>query len=168
MPAAFMAVNSKCSPKLPKVIREANKMANGNPSGTTDMMAYTKNSASTFISTPLPTKSLTCIHKNCISNMNMQMTNVKKKRPRKVLSMYLSSFFIRRRKQMLRYSGYKGSVKRLEKQMQGVGDKSSRHTTFERFVVCLQMIVALRVRIVPFVRRCHRRIWYAYAVWAYG
>ena len=34
MPAAFMAVSSKFSPRLPKVISEANRMASGSPSGT--------------------------------------------------------------------------------------------------------------------------------------
>ena len=34
MPAAFMASNSKRSPKLPKVIRAANRTANGNETGT--------------------------------------------------------------------------------------------------------------------------------------
>ena len=34
IPAAFMASSSKRSPKLPKVISAANKIANGNDAGT--------------------------------------------------------------------------------------------------------------------------------------
>ncbi len=34
MPAAFMAVSSKFSPRLPNVMSEASRMASGSPSGT--------------------------------------------------------------------------------------------------------------------------------------
>ncbi len=47
MPAAFIAVSSKFSPKLPKVISDANKMAKGSAMGTSEKTAYTKNSANT-------------------------------------------------------------------------------------------------------------------------
>ena len=36
IPAAFIASNSKRSPKFPKVIRAANNMANGSEAGTND------------------------------------------------------------------------------------------------------------------------------------
>jgi hypothetical protein len=92
-PAAFIAVSSNFSPRLPKVINEANNIANGNANGTTDVIAYTKNSANTLISTPLPTRSFTCIHTNCISNMNTQIKKVTMSNPMKCTNKYLSSFF---------------------------------------------------------------------------
>ena len=39
IPAAFMAVSSNFSPRLPKLINDANNMANGNANGTTDATA---------------------------------------------------------------------------------------------------------------------------------
>ena len=38
-PAAFMAVSSNFSPRLPKLIKEASKIANGKANGTTDVTA---------------------------------------------------------------------------------------------------------------------------------
>jgi hypothetical protein len=39
MPDAFIAVNSNFSPKFPKVIRDASKIANGNDIGTIETAA---------------------------------------------------------------------------------------------------------------------------------
>ena len=75
-PAAFMAVNSKFSPRLPKVIKEANNIAKGNAMGISDKKAYIRNSANTDIPIPFPTNSATCFHKNCINRMKMQMRKV--------------------------------------------------------------------------------------------
>ena len=46
---------------------------------------------------PLPTKSFTCIHRNCISRMKMQMRNVITNSVKKRFSMYRSIFFTWRR-----------------------------------------------------------------------
>ena len=86
-PAAFIAVSSKRSPRLPNVMREARRIARGKLSGITEIQAYRKNSASTLISTPFPTKSLICIHRNCIKSMNMHITKVKRKSPKNVFNM---------------------------------------------------------------------------------
>ena len=47
----------------------------------------------TDASTPLPTRSFTCIHTNCISNMNTQIKKVTMSNPMKCTNKYLSSFF---------------------------------------------------------------------------
>jgi hypothetical protein len=93
-PAAFMAVSSKFSPKLPNVISEANSMANGKAMGTREKTAYMKNSLNTDKLIPLPTRSVICFHKNCIKSMKMQMRNVIKNNVKKRLNIYESIFFI--------------------------------------------------------------------------
>ena len=92
--AAFIAVSSKVSPKFPKVINEANNMANGKANGTKENVEYMKNSDKIDQLTPFPTKSETCLHKNCISKMKMQMKKVIKKRVKKRLKRYESIFLI--------------------------------------------------------------------------
>ena len=87
MPAAFMAVSSKFSPKLPKVINDASNMANGNAMGTSEKMAYTKNSPNTDQPIPFPINSATCFHKNCINRMKMQMRKVIKNSVKNRLNM---------------------------------------------------------------------------------
>ena len=94
MPAAFMAVSSKFSPILPKVISDASKIASGKANGTNEKVEYMKNSARTDQSTPFPTKSVTCLHKNCINKIKIQMRNVIKKRVKKRLNTYESIFLI--------------------------------------------------------------------------
>ena len=76
MPADFIAVSSKFSPKLPKVINEANRMANGKAMGTNVKMAYKKNSAKTDHDTPLPTSSEMCFQRNCINKIKIQIRKV--------------------------------------------------------------------------------------------
>jgi hypothetical protein len=90
MPAAFIAVSSKFSPKLPKVMSEANKIANGNAMGMSVKVAYRKNSNSTEILTPFPTNSVICFHKNCINKMRMQIRKVIKKREKNRRKTYQS------------------------------------------------------------------------------
>ena len=85
-PAAFIAVSSNFSPKFPNVINDASNIAKGRANGTTEVAAYTKNSANTFISTPLPTKSLTCSQTNCISRIKTHIKKVIANSPRKFLS----------------------------------------------------------------------------------
>ena len=86
MPAAFMAVNSNFSAKLPKEIRELSNIAKGRARGTTDAVAYIKNSDKTLNSIPFPTKSFTCIHINCINRINIAIKNVAKNNPKKFRS----------------------------------------------------------------------------------
>ena len=73
---------------------ELSKIAKGKAKGTTEAVAYTKNSANTDSPMPLPTKSFTCIHINCISRMKIAMKNVAKNNHRKFFSRYMSIFFI--------------------------------------------------------------------------
>ena len=87
IPAAFMAVSSKFSPRLPKVINEASSMARGNAIDTSESMAYMKNSLKTDQPIPFPTNSVTCFHKNCINKIKMQMRNVIKNSVIKRLNM---------------------------------------------------------------------------------
>ena len=94
IPAAFMAVSSKFSPRLPNVISEANSMANGKAIGTSERIEYQKNSANIDQPIPFPTNSATCFHKNCINKMKMQMRKVIKKSVKKRLKTYESIFFI--------------------------------------------------------------------------
>jgi hypothetical protein len=94
MPAAFIAVSSKFSPKFPKVISEANKIAKGKAIGTSEKIAYKKNSANTDQPIPFPTNSATCFHKNCINRMKMQMRKVIKKSVKNCLKTYESIFLI--------------------------------------------------------------------------
>ena len=57
MPAALMAVSSLLSPKLPKVMSDESKMANGNACGTNIKPIYQKNCAIISMDSPLPIKS---------------------------------------------------------------------------------------------------------------
>ena len=91
-PAAFIAVSSKFSPKFPKVISEANKMAKGKAIGIKEKVAYTKNSARTDIPMPFPTSSAMCFHKNCSNKMRIQIRKVIKNSVKKRLNMYMSNF----------------------------------------------------------------------------
>jgi hypothetical protein len=78
IPAAFMATNSKLSPKLPKVIMDENSNANG--SAVVKVLTDTRpiNSRMVIKSSPFPTKSSMYNQKNCIVNTNIQMANAAK------------------------------------------------------------------------------------------
>ena len=79
IPADFMAISSKFSPRLPKFMSAAKSMANGNAMGTVCSVVYQKNSASTFHSTPFPISSARCFQVNCIMRIRIQMKKVMKK-----------------------------------------------------------------------------------------
>ena len=64
IPPDLIAVSSKNSPKFPKVMRVANKMAKGNAIGTKETEAKAINFKIKIVSNPLPTKSSTYFHKN--------------------------------------------------------------------------------------------------------
>ena len=67
-PADFIASNSNRSPRFPKVISEASKIASGSAIGTRNRAAYINISAKTGIPKPFPTMSSMYLHRNCISN----------------------------------------------------------------------------------------------------
>jgi hypothetical protein len=75
-PADFMAVNSKCSPKLPKVMMEESRIAKGNAIGTNLAEAYKINSAIIVHSNPFPAKSSMYFQRNCINRINSETKNV--------------------------------------------------------------------------------------------
>ena len=70
MPAAFMAVSSLLSPRLPNAINDDNNMAKGKAWGTSIKLMYQKNWASTSIDHPFPINSSTYLQRNCIIKMN--------------------------------------------------------------------------------------------------
>ena len=57
IPAALMAVSSLLSPKLPKVMSDESRIANGKACGTNIKPIYQKNCAMISIDNPLPIKS---------------------------------------------------------------------------------------------------------------
>ena len=94
MPPAFIATSSYFSPKLPMVIMEAKRTAMGSAMGTKVAAAYINNSAITLNSSPLPTRSSTYFHTNCISSTKTAMAKVSTNGPMNERSMRRSSFFI--------------------------------------------------------------------------
>ena len=93
-PADFIANNSNRSPRFPKVISEASKMANGSAIGTRKRAAYINISAKIGIPRPFPTMSSMYLHRNCISTINRQMPKVIKNNGRKVCSINVYNRFI--------------------------------------------------------------------------
>lgn len=85
IPADLKATNSKCSPRLPKVIREEIKTANGSAKGTKLKEDQKSNLRITKVSNPLPTRSSTYLKRNCINNTKMEMQKVTMKGPIKDL-----------------------------------------------------------------------------------
>jgi hypothetical protein len=94
MPEDFIAVNSVCSPRLPKHIRVANRVANGNAVGTVIKEKNMKSLAKTGNPRSFPINSLKYIIKNLIKNIKTTMTVVNMKGPRYALINNLSIFFI--------------------------------------------------------------------------
>ena len=94
IPAALIAVSSLLSPKLPNVINEDSKIANGKACGTSINPIYQKNFAMTSMESPLPINSSIYRHKNCIISTNWQMKNVPTKSIPNCLAINISSFFI--------------------------------------------------------------------------
>ena len=82
IPADFMAVSSLCSPKLPKHIRVANRVAKGSAVGTVISEKYMKSFAKTNIPRSLPIKSLKYIIKNLIKNIKTTIAVVSINGPR--------------------------------------------------------------------------------------
>ncbi len=95
MPDALMAVSSLLSPRLPMVMSEASSTASGSAVGTSISAIYQKNCASTSSDRPLPIRSATYFHRNCIISTNRLMKNVPANSARNCRSMNMSSFFIK-------------------------------------------------------------------------
>ena len=94
IPADFIASNSNRSPRLPKVISEANKTAKGSAIGTRLRAAYINISANTAMSMPFPTISSIYFQRNCINTINSQMPKVMKNNGRNVCSIKVYNRFI--------------------------------------------------------------------------
>ena len=80
--------NSLFSPRFPKVINDAIKMAKGKARGTKLADVYNSNSAIIEISNPFPTKSSIYFHRNCIKRINRTINNEIIKGGRKDLIKY--------------------------------------------------------------------------------
>src|SRR5690606_38896816 len=95
IPAAFIAVSSELSPKLPKVIIEERSMAKGRAMETLVAEAYHKSCKITYQSKPFPIRSSMYLNKNSINNTNITMKNVAIKGGMKALSTRTCIFFTR-------------------------------------------------------------------------
>ena len=94
IPADFIAKSSNRSPRLPKVINEANSTANGKAIGTRLRAAYINIYAITAMSIPFPTMSSIYFQRNCINTINRQMPKVMKNNGRNVCSIKVYNRFI--------------------------------------------------------------------------
>lgn len=70
MPDDLMATSSEVSPRLPKVIMEANRIPNGSAMGTNVVESNPRNLTIVRISNPLPINSSIHTHINCITKIN--------------------------------------------------------------------------------------------------
>ena len=70
IPAALIAVSSELSPRFPKVMSDERRIAKGRACGTSMRLIYQKNCANTSIVSPLPMRSSTYLHRNCIISTN--------------------------------------------------------------------------------------------------
>ena len=85
IPEDLSAANSFFSPKFPKVMMDAIRIAIGRAKGTKRAAAYKISCKMMFISNPFPTRSSTYFHKNCMSNINIAIKKVATKGGRKDL-----------------------------------------------------------------------------------
>lgn len=92
IPAVFIAISSRRSPKLPNVIREASSIANGNAMVADESDEYKKNLAIISIGMPLPIISSIRNHINCITMINRQIKNVTVSNAINCLKIYWSNF----------------------------------------------------------------------------
>ena len=90
-PAAFIERSSRFSPMFPKVMSEASKTASGSDVGTKLTLTYHMNLPSTVAVSPLPTKSSTYRHMNCMTNTNRQMKKAPTKSCRNLPKIKVSS-----------------------------------------------------------------------------
>lgn len=92
-PDDFIAINSLCSAKFPKVIKEDNKTAKGSAIGTIDALVYPRIWAITSSGKPLPTSSSIYRHRNCINSTNKATKKVAIKGPMNDFNRKTSNFF---------------------------------------------------------------------------
>jgi hypothetical protein len=87
-----MAINSKLSPKFPKVMMEENNKANGN--AVVKVLTDTSpiNCRIVRKSKPLPTKSSMYSQKNCIVSTKVEIVSAAKKGPIKAFRISMSNF----------------------------------------------------------------------------
>mgnify|MGYP006940268454 CR=1 FL=1 len=92
IPAAFMAMSSKLSPRLPKVMMEENNNAKGN--AVVKVLTDTNPISCKMVrkSNPLPTKSSMYSQKNCIVSTKVEMVSAAKKGPIKAFRISMSNF----------------------------------------------------------------------------
>ena len=93
IPADLMAISSLCSARLPNVIMELSKTANGKAIGTKLADAYDNNSSIIRISNPFPTKSSMYFQRNCIKSRKMAIKKVNTNGPMYDLRMNLCKRF---------------------------------------------------------------------------
>ena len=94
IPADLIATNSKVSPRLPKVIMEEIRIAMGMAKGSSEALAYHKNSPIVKRSRSLPTRSSIYFQRVCITKTKNVMKNVATNGPIKDLMISLSNFLI--------------------------------------------------------------------------
>ena len=92
MPAALIAINSKLSPKFPKVMMDENSKANGNAVVIVLTETNPINCKMVKMSKPLPTKSSMYSQKNCMVSTKVEMVSAAKKGPMKALRISMSNF----------------------------------------------------------------------------
>jgi len=92
MPAAFMAISSKLSPKFPKVIMDENNRDNGN--AVVKMLTETNPISCKIVnrSSPFPTKSSMYNQKNCMVSTKVVIRSAAKKGPIKAFRISMSNF----------------------------------------------------------------------------
>ena len=92
IPAALIAINSKLSPRFPKVIIDENNKARGKAV----VMVLTQTNPINFSmvkrSKPLPTKSSMYNQKNCMVSTKVEIASAAKKGPIKALRISMSNF----------------------------------------------------------------------------
>ncbi len=92
IPADLMAINSKLSPRLPKVMMEEKS----NASGIAVVNILTDTRPTNFkmmnVSKPFPTKSSMYSQKNCMVSTKIEIVNAAKKGPMKALRISMSNF----------------------------------------------------------------------------
>ena len=92
IPAALMAINSKLSPKLPKVMMDEKSNAKGNAVVMVLTETNPMSSKMVKISKPFPTKSSMYSQKNCMVSTKVEIVSAAKKGPMKALRISMSNF----------------------------------------------------------------------------
>ena len=110
IPEDLMAVSSRFSPRLPKVMIEESKTARGNAKGTRVAEAYSNNSRIISKSNPLPARSSMRFHRNCIISMNKATKKVATRGLENSLSSNLCNRFNRLSYHLLLQNAHKNKL----------------------------------------------------------